>query len=711
MFDLLSAPVRKYVRDKRWEALRPIQNAAIKYIVTTDKNIILASKTSSGKTEAAFLPILSVLNYQSLGVKVLYISPLIALINDQFNRVEELCRYLEFPVTKWHGEAKKSLKEKLVLNPDGVVLITPESIEAMFTNSPQKIRALFSNLQFIVVDEIHSFIGTDRGVQLNSLLSRLNDINVNANGFRVVGLSATIGEFNEAKKMTGKPDNTLVLKDKSAKEMQAEFKFFQMKGADLPPELLEELYEKTKNQKVLIFPNSRGRAEEVSVRLRKLSERKKGHPYYFSHHSSIDKELREYIENFAKHNTRYPFAISCTSTLELGIDIGSVETVVQIDAAHSIASLIQRVGRSGRQEGERSSLLFYATDSWSLLQSLACMALFRDEFIEPVFIARHPYDILAHQLLSIVKQRSGCTLPELQVDLLRNYAFLNITVEEIGEIVKHLISLNQLEQLGTELIIGIDGERTVNTKDFYSVFKSDPSFKVVHHDKTIGELPLMSTIQVDENILLAARIWKIIEVDVKSKKIFVVPAKDGKKPTFFGSGGEVHPKIREKMLQLLLNNLVSDELDEVAHESIRQLQQDFKHFPVININCDRPVFAKHSETILYTFQGTRINRSIQFLLKLIEVDFDYDEHQSSFVFNTDFSGVQVALKRSFEHIKEIDTALEIALVETPTLIDFAKWGLLLPLKYQRLILKAKYFDFDGASNFLKHIKLIQHSTR
>jgi ATP-dependent Lhr-like helicase len=151
----------------------------------------------------------------------------------------------------------------------------------------------------------------------------------------------------------------------------------------LPLELLKDLYIETKDNKVLIFPNSRGRAEEVAVKLRKISDRVKGHPNYFSHHSSVDREVREYVEYFAKNNNRQNFCISCTSTLELGIDIGTVDEVVQIDATHSIASLIQRVGRSGRKEGESSNLYLYATNEWSLLQSIACWLLYKEGFIEP----------------------------------------------------------------------------------------------------------------------------------------------------------------------------------------------------------------------------------------------------------------------------------------------------------------------------------------
>ncbi len=443
------------------------------------------------------------------------------------------------------------------------------------------------------------------------------------------------------------------------------------------------------------------------MKLKKISDRVKGHSYYFSHHSSIDRELREYIAHFAKNNKRYPFTISCTSTLELGIDIGSVEKVVQIDAAHSISSLIQRVGRSGRRHEEKSSLVFYATEQWNLTQSLACLLLFREEFIEPVLSSEKPYDILLHQTLSIIKQFNGRTFPQLSNHIRVNFAFNQITENEIEEIVSELVQREQLELIGGELIIGIEGERTVNTKDFYSVFKSDPSFKIIHFDKTIGELPLISTLQPDENILLAARIWKIVELDYKAKKIFVIPAQDGKKPVFFGTGGEVHPRIREKMLEILSGTSAFEELSEEATEALRLLRLDFKCYPVQDIFNERPLIAKYAETVFYSFNGTLVNRSIHFLLGLSGVETEYNEHNSSFTFKATPAEVKIILKNLSASKEQIDLALENLLLSNPATIDFSKWGFLLPRRHQLVILKLKYYDFEQADFFLRECKFVE----
>lgn len=674
----------------------------------SEDNLILASRTASGKTEAAFLPILSRVNFNERGVQVLYISPLIALINDQFIRVEDLCKHLDVPVTKWHGEANRSLKEKLVNDPGGVVLITPESIEAMLVNSAYKAKALFSNLKFIVIDEIHAFLGTDRGKQLQSLLFRLRALN--AGNVRVIGLSATIGDYNQAKEMAGPEDTTKVLRDNTSKEIETEFRYFEQGNfSELPLALIKDLYLNVCNNKVLIFPNARGLAEEVAVKLHKLSEKVGGHPYYFSHHSSVHKELREYIEEFAKNNVRFPFTIACTSTLELGIDIGSVDKVVQIDATHSIASLIQRIGRSGRRKDETSKLLLYATDPWSLLQSVACITLFEEGFIEPVEYTEKPYDILLHQALALVRQFSECTQEELVHHLSINIAFKHITVDEIKEILLDLIQTDLLEYIGGKIIVGVEGEKIVNTKDFYSVFQTDTLFKVQCQDKPIGEVPLSPQIRLDSNMLLAARIWKIIDIDMRAKRITVIPAMDGKKPIFSGSGADIHPRIRKQMLRLLVkeDEVKLPNLNEDAIEAIRQLRLDFKLYEINDLAIDRPLRVQIKEMFWYSFHGTKVNRSMAFLFDAAKIVYDLWEDAS--MFELAAGDFELIIQKAMKAYDNLDAHLVSAIQNNPAILGFSKFGSYLPLKYQLQLVKDKRYDFAGAMDFLSsvHISKIQ----
>jgi ATP-dependent Lhr-like helicase len=709
-YQLLSEPIRRFIRDKGWESLRPIQNAAITKIMSTEDNYILVSRTASGKTEAAFLPILSKVNFMDKGVQVLYISPLIALINDQFSRVEDLCKYLDVKVTKWHGEANRTLKEKLVKDPSGIILITPESLEAMFVNRPYQVKALFSNLKYVVIDEIHSFVGTDRGIQLQSILSRLQ--RVNSSRFSIVGLSATMSELNkflEVKSFTGDVDHTKILIDRTPKDINAVFRFFKAEDAELPVELLKDMYNETKDSKVLVFPNSRGRAEEVAVKLKKIADRLKGHPNYFSHHSSVDRQVREYVEYFAKNNNQQNFCISCTSTLELGIDIGSVNQVVQIDSTQSVASLIQRVGRSGRKDDQQSNLFLYATDKWSLLQSIACWLLYKDGFIEPPQVTEKPVDILLHQVLSITKGYSGLPISELIDQLDKNSTFNNIERSEIKEIIDHLIEIDFLEKLRHEVIIGVEGEKLVNSRNFYSMFQSEDNFKVVNAGNNIGEVPFSSQLMENENILLAARIWKIKFVDEQAKRVEVIPAHDGKKPLFFGGAGMIHPKIREKMFEILYSSEYYDFLDEKSVIEMNTLRREFSVFDITDQISQRPLKVSEKKLELFTFTGSQINRTIQFLFDIAGITTLNVEQQS--VMEIKISEVELKSSWGKWNIaeEELDILLKQKIEDAPGILGFSKWAYYLPVSFQILLLKQKYFDFKSAKILLDQMELVKNS--
>jgi ATP-dependent Lhr-like helicase len=498
------------------------------------------------------------------------------------------------------------------------------------------------------------------------------------------------------------------LLDRTAKEINSVFRFFKNKNEELPLELLKDLYIETKDNKVLIFPNSRGRAEEVAVKLKKISDRVKGHSNYFSHHSSVDREVREYVEYFAKNNNRHNFCISCTSTLELGIDIGSVDEVVQIDATHSIASLIQRVGRSGRKDGERSNLFLYATTQWTLLQSIACWLLYKESFIEPPEKNENPYDILIHQALSITKGHSGILLTELIKQLKENSAFNLIEQTEIEEILQHLIEIDFLEKLQNEVIIGVEGEKVVNSREFYSVFKTEENFKVVNAGNKIGEIPFSPQVIEDENILLSAKIWKIKFVDQKAKKIEVIPTKDGKKPMFFGGGSVVHQRIREKMFEVLYSKTEYDFLDQPCIDEIEMIRKDFAVFKIKYLQFERPLLTAEKHLQLFTFTGTRTNRTIQLLLNIAGIKNSFDDNSSSFEINVNKQEFITKWDYLSFPLTNIDIHISTLLENNPTLLDFSKWALYLPKNYQIKLLKNKYFDIDHTKELLRTLKLVNN---
>lgn len=392
--------------------------------------------------------------------------------------------------------------------------------------------------------------------------------------------------------------------------------------------------------------------------------------------------------------------------MELGIDIGAVDEVVQIDSTHSIASLIQRVGRSGRKDGESSNLFLYATTNWNLLQSIACWLLCKEGFIEPPDKNEEPYDILIHQALSITKGHSGILLTELTKQLKENAAFKSIELPEIEEILQHLIGIDFLEKLHNEVIIGVDGEKVVNSREFYSVFKTEETFKVVNAGNTIGELPFSPQIVEDENILLSAKIWKIKFVDLKAKKIEVIPAKDGKKPMFFGGGASVHQKIREKMFEILYSKTEYVFLDELGSDELEIMRNDFAALKIRDLQSERPLLITENHLQLFTFTGTQVNRTIQLLFNVAGIKSVLDDRNSSFEFNISKDDLLSQWDSLSFPLSDIDTHISSLLKNNPTLLDFSKWGVFLPENYQTKLIKNKYFDIEHTTRLLSSVKLI-----
>ena len=200
-FYLLHPAIQRQLWDMKWTHLRPLQVEAIRAILSGRDHLILSAATASGKTEAAFLPVISKIADEPKGcIQALYVGPLKALINDQFGRIRDLCGHVEVPVHHWHGDVSATDKKRLIEHPGGVLLITPESLESLFVNRAPYLQKLFGRLKFVVIDELHSFLGNERGLHLRSLLCRLRLVQQAGEIFRLIGLSATIGDLSVAQR-------------------------------------------------------------------------------------------------------------------------------------------------------------------------------------------------------------------------------------------------------------------------------------------------------------------------------------------------------------------------------------------------------------------------------------------------------------------------------------------------------------------------------
>ncbi|BBM45872.1 DEAD/DEAH box helicase domain protein [Leptotrichia trevisanii] len=602
-YNMLKKEIRRYIYDQKWQQFTKIQDHSIKLYSESEDNLILIAPTASGKTEAAFLPAINSIENWEEGIKIVYISPLIALINDQFNRISELCKYMEITVTRWHGEASQSKKRDILKNPKGILLITPESLEALFVTKSDRVRKLFYNVENIIVDEIHSFIGSNRGIQLKSLLERMNSY-IENNNPRIIGMSATVSEenYSDLKEIFQNERTTKIIRDKGRNELKIDYNFYSDKT-----EALNKIYEYSKREIMLVFPNTRQNVEMIAANLKKKAQKEKINISYFSHHASVSKNIRTMVENFAKESNKNLFTICCTSTLELGIDIGAVDSIVQYNAPHSVSSLAQRLGRSGRRTGI-NNLHFISDEKWDLLQGLSAISIYKKGKVDKIDVVKKPYDVMAHQILSLIVEKSEINLSEFKKIIQKYQTWKNIEYEEFSNICNHLLKEKYIEILDNSIIAGVNLEKLLKKAEFYTQFKVEDTYSVYNNQIKIGELPLEIGVNVTDNIYLAAGIWKIKKVEEEARKIFVEKAKDGKPPIFFGEGVEITDELRKEMKAILFN---SKTWEDYSEEIKKVLEIIFKN---IILKSKIYFYLEKDKKEIKTFRSTKIDRTLRILL-------------------------------------------------------------------------------------------------
>ncbi len=552
VFDRFAPFIQDFIYRSGWEELRGIQVAAAEVIFDSDDNLLLSSGTASGKTEAAFLPILTELyNHPSRSVGVLYISPLKALINDQFIRLDQLLQDSHIPVTKWHGDASRSQKEKLVKHPQGILQITPESLESLITGRRGACLSLFSDLRFVVIDEVHYFMRDVRGVQLLCVLERLMRL-TGANPRRV-GLSATLGDVSlaqqwlntgtgctcaapiveEGKRKVGLHVERFVnYADKRDTENTGDGDNSLSADNAGTREHFEYLFRHTLDKKTIIFTNSREETEFVIANLREIALRHKAPDVYRVHHGNVSALLRETTEEEMKAEEE-KIVTGATVTLELGIDIGSLDQAVQIGTPYNVSSFAQRLGRCGRR-GQVPQLLFTFVENikinsedtlgpinWDFIRTIAIIQLYlKEHWIEPIPPLHHAYNLLYHQTMSTLKSAGEMSPAALAQSMLTLGPFQEITKEDYRELLRYLLEIGQLEK--TErggLIIGREGEKVVNSHKFLTVFLAPEYLLVKDENRTIGTVDKVYPVGV--RFALAGMAWETVDVNVKSKVIFV----------------------------------------------------------------------------------------------------------------------------------------------------------------------------------------------
>lgn len=606
-FEGLNREIKDFIFDNGWNSLSQIQEGAIQLSQKNKNNLILAAPTASGKTEAAFLPAINSIKNWDESLKIVYISPLVALINDQFKRIHELCNYLNVPVTRWHGEASKSQKDKLVKKPRGILLITPESLEAMLALNPMKANSLFKGTEWVLVDEIHNFLGSNRGLQLQSLLGRMEKYTLQKP--RYIGMSATLHEkdYELSKDFFPEHRETNVIVDRNKNKLQVTTQYAPENELGISPKGLKSIYEYSLKESMLVFPNARNKVELITAALNKISKNKKSQKNYYAHHASISKKNREQIEKIAKNSNADLFTIICTSTLELGIDIGSVDSVVQYNSTSSVSSLAQRLGRSGRHTKE-SKLHFIGTNPWSFLQGLATITLYQKGQLDYQNKIIGGHDVLAHQVLSLLLEYNGLKPYKIAEYIKTSSVWKNIKNNEIKILLNFMLNNDFIEFENGEIIFGSASEQFLKSYEFYSHFLTSEDMTVKEGQRRIGEISANTPgLDIEQNIILAGKLWKIKAINVKTKAIQVIPANDGNPPKFEGTSQEVSHIVRQEMENILLNT-------ELVKNYNKETQKELEILVVIPL--PEGYFNIHKdgeEECLFSFCGTRINKTLEIL--------------------------------------------------------------------------------------------------
>jgi len=698
-YNMLKKEIRRYIYDQKWQQFTKIQDHSIKLYSESEDNLILIAPTASGKTEAAFLPAINSIENWEEGIKIVYISPLIALINDQFNRISELCKYMEITVTRWHGEASQSKKRDILKNPKGILLITPESLEALFVTKSDRVRKLFYNVENIIVDEIHSFIGSNRGIQLKSLLERMS-LYIKNNNPRMIGMSATVSEENylDLKEIFQNKRITKIIRDKGKNELKIDCNFYSNEIA-----ALNKIYEYSKTETMLVFPNTRQKVEMMAANLKKKSQKEKKYISYFSHHASVSKNIRTMVENFAKESNKNLFTICCTSTLELGIDIGAVDSIVQYNAPHSVSSLAQRLGRSGRRTGI-NNLHFISDEKWDLLQGLSAISIYKKGKVDKIDVVKKPYDVMAHQILSLIVEKSEINLSEFKKIIQKYQTWKNIEYEEFSNICNHLLKEKYIEILDNSIIAGVNLEKLLKKAEFYTQFKVEEMYSVYNNQSKIGELPLDIRLNVNDNIYLAAGIWKIKKVEEEIKKIFVEKAKDGKPPMFLGEVGEITDELRKEMKKILFNSKTWGNYSEDIRKGLEVISKS------IILKQKIYFYLEKNKKSIKTFRSTKIDRTLMILLLIFLNLKDFRELNDMILSNSQvieesiseiaINGIDRGKIEDFLK-KDIEKSIELGKIN---IVD----GYLSSNKYMFLVpnnLKIKYvidnkLDIEGIEDFL-----------
>ena len=657
-FDQLHPALQHHIVNSfGWRDLRPFQDAVIPPILEGQHLIVLAP-TAGGKTEAAIFPTLSrMLTEGWRGLSVLYICPIKALLNNLDLRLQRYCTLLGRRSDLWHGDVKQSARKRIQRDPPDCLLTTPESLEVMLVSKSVDARNLLGNLRVVIIDEIHAFAGDDRGWHLLSVLERISRLA--GREIQRIGLSATVGN----------PD---LLVDWLAGSCRGPRKvFLPPKGSESPADVALDYVGSLQNaaivisrlhrgEKRLVFVDSRSQAEQLGTALRSLETTT------FVTHSSLSPEQRHQAEE--AFTTRDDCVIVATSVLELGIDVGNLDRVIQIDSPRTVSSFLQRMGRTGRRPGTMRNCLFLATQEASLIQAAGLINLWRQGYIEPIIPPPLPYHILSQQLMALSLQESGIGKQDWFDWVCGVQGFQKILPSNREHLVEWMLEKEILWGDEGILSLGKQGEETYGRRNFmelFSVFMSPPLFTVLHGRQELGYVDEMTFLGKQEGprvLLLGGRSWLVNHIDWQRRVAFVEATEHRGRSRWKSEGGGIDYQLVQAIQQVLASENNEECWSRRAQDQIDSTRLEF---PWLEADNTAVVGNANGHLTWWNFAGSRANATLA--NELAQRTTSRVEHDSfSLVFDpkTKFSDLQKVInelrERGIEEMKPFidDRAVE-----------------------------------------------------
>lgn len=594
----LSPGVQAWVQSKGWPSLRPIQSQCVTPILGRRNDVLITAPTASGKTEAAFLPVISWLeqhNRKGQGYGALCLSPLKALINDQTDRLSQICAHTGADVIAWHGDADAAKKKASWDNPGGITIMTPESLEALFACRSVQLRQRFRSLGYIVIDEYHAFFDSERGIQLISLLSRIE----HAIGRIVprIAISATVGDPANALEFLRPGNKPLKGLHCSAKgtppPLQLKIKSFPpLEGTEMPPMMpvAHDLFNRLRGTRNIIFAGSKRYVEELTQHLNRLTVAANAPRQFYPHHGSLSKETRDETERVLKDDSKVATAIA-TSTLEMGIDINNIESVAQVGAPSNVAAIKQRLGRSGRRAGKAAILRILIPPKFppvelcerlhlDAVQAAAMILLLLEGWVEPVGKSKWHLSTLIQQILGIASSTRQCSASLCDQLLRERGPWPHLHESIIPMVIQSLVAkelLQDVPETQDQVQLTEKGRKLASGFNFFTAFDIPKAYRLVVGKTNIGTLPATYPIKQHQVIIFGGTSWTVTRVDTIAPALHLEEARGvmGKAPSFGGAASFVHERVRHKMLDLLTGQTEPKHCDQFTLEMLANAREVF----------------------------------------------------------------------------------------------------------------------------------------